>query len=102
MSQSEQQPAYQDAEWLRREYHDNGRSTADIGAEAGVSESTIRYWMDAHDIDRRPVPSNDADDQTTVRVSRAVQQELKDRRRDGETLGQVIERALAATGWVGE
>lgn len=44
---------YRDEEWLREQYCDKERSATDIAEECGVSGSTIYWWMDAHEIDRR-------------------------------------------------
>lgn len=44
-----------DAAWLRREYVDNGRSTGDIAAEAGVTDAAIFYWLKKHGIPRRSI-----------------------------------------------
>jgi thymidylate synthase ThyX len=38
-------PAYQDADWLRREYHDRNRKLAEIAADCGVTVAGIRNWV---------------------------------------------------------
>lgn len=45
--------AYQEREWLHREYVEKRRTTYDIAEECGVSDVTIGYWLDKHDIERR-------------------------------------------------
>ena len=44
---------YQNEEWLRREYHGNGRTLSDMADECGVTGTTIGDWMDRHGIERR-------------------------------------------------
>lgn len=44
---------YRDAEWLYEQYHEQKRSTREVAARAGVSDWTIRWWMDHHGIERR-------------------------------------------------
>ncbi|HEX8200251.1 MAG TPA: FAD-dependent thymidylate synthase [Isosphaeraceae bacterium] len=41
-------PAYQSREWLQKQYHDQGRSRAEIAAECGVAEITVRQWIRRH------------------------------------------------------
>jgi len=42
-----------DRDWLHREYVEAGRSTEDIGAEFGVGDSAIQYWLHKHGIESR-------------------------------------------------
>ena len=44
-----------DAEWLRREYVDLGRSAGEIAASAGTTDAAILYWLKKHGIPRRSV-----------------------------------------------
>ena len=44
---------WRDGEWLREQYHGLGKSISQIAEECGVSDRTIRRWMDRHDIERR-------------------------------------------------
>lgn len=53
MSGCEKQPSrpkYRDAEWLRRQYVDFGRTLRDIAAECGVHKETVRQWLHRHEI----------------------------------------------------
>lgn len=47
--------AFREAAWLLREYSERGRSTGDIAAEFGVTDSAIIFWLRRHDIPRRNV-----------------------------------------------
>lgn len=48
------QPAdYKNADWLREQYYDQQFSVGSIAERSGVSNRTIRYWMDKFDIKRR-------------------------------------------------
>lgn len=42
---------YRDAEFLRAQYIENGKSSNEIAEICGTSPSTIRRWLDRHDID---------------------------------------------------
>lgn len=44
---------YTTEQWLREQYVNQSRSTIDIACEVGVSSSTIIYWMETFDIERR-------------------------------------------------
>lgn len=45
-----------DADWLRREYLERGRSQRDIADECGVTDSTVARWLDAHGVKKtKPV-----------------------------------------------
>lgn len=44
---------YKDEDWLRREYHENGRLLADIAEECGVTRGSVTYYMDKFGIERR-------------------------------------------------
>lgn len=44
---------FREREYLEREYVQNGRSTADIGAEFGVRDSAIQFWLKKHGIPTR-------------------------------------------------
>ena len=46
-------PVYHNEEWLRRHYWDKQMSTYEMGDIAGVSNRTIRYWMDKNDVEKR-------------------------------------------------
>ena len=46
---------FRDAEWLRVEYIDKGRSLGEIAKEFGVTEPAIRFWFRRHGIPRRSV-----------------------------------------------
>lgn len=46
-------PKYRDPDWLRRQYVECGRTLRDIAAECDVHKSTIRRWLDKHDIPAR-------------------------------------------------
>ena len=46
---------YKNKETLEQLYLNEKLSTTEIGEICDCSQSTIRYWMDKHDIDRRPV-----------------------------------------------
>lgn len=46
--------AYKDAETLRWLYHGRDLSSRDAGDVLGVTKSAVLYWMDKHDIERRP------------------------------------------------
>ncbi|WP_254838063.1 helix-turn-helix domain-containing protein [Natronomonas marina] len=48
----ESETPHQDGEILERLYHSEGLSLREIGDVLGVSEATIRRWMDRHDIER--------------------------------------------------
>lgn len=50
------QQMYRDPAWLRREYHDNSRSLADLADECNVCKKTIWRALKRHDIDRRDPP----------------------------------------------
>lgn len=45
---------YRDADWLRREYQDNGRTLRELANECGVDKDTIRRWLARHEIPIRP------------------------------------------------
>ena len=45
--------SYRNAETLRRLYHDERMTLREVGDELGVASSTIRTWMEKHDIERR-------------------------------------------------
>lgn len=42
-----------DAEWLRKQYIELGKSMKDIGEECGCSRSVIRKWLHRHNIESR-------------------------------------------------
>lgn len=42
-----------DEEWLREQYHGQGRSLQDMADECGVTYPTIISWMDKYEIERR-------------------------------------------------
>lgn len=42
-----------DAEWLRREYVEKGRSCSEIAEEMGCGEANIQYWLEKHGVPRR-------------------------------------------------
>jgi len=42
---------YRDADFLRTQYVEDGKSSNDIAELCGTSPSTIRRWLDRHDID---------------------------------------------------
>ena len=45
---------YHDPEWLREQYHEQGKTLAEVGeAAGGITPQTVSYWMDKHDIERR-------------------------------------------------
>lgn len=44
---------YQNEDWLREQYWENGRSATDIADECGVTAGAVFHWMDRHDIERR-------------------------------------------------
>ena len=44
---------YQDADWLREQYLERGRSQADIAGELGCGRSTVSDWLHKHDIETR-------------------------------------------------
>ena len=44
---------YQRKDWLRREYHEKGRTIGSIADEFGMSKTGIAHWFDKHDIERR-------------------------------------------------
>jgi transposase-like protein len=46
-------PRYRDAEWLREQYVEKKWSTYDIAEECDCANSTVRKWMDKHNIGRR-------------------------------------------------
>ena len=46
-------PKYRDEEWLREQYWENEKTTADMAAKCCCSPSTIRRWMDRFGIDRQ-------------------------------------------------
>jgi DNA-binding transcriptional MerR regulator len=44
---------YQDETWLSDKYNNEKKSTTEIANICGVSQTTVRYWMDKHGIERR-------------------------------------------------
>lgn len=44
---------HKDPDTLRELYHDKGLSTHEIADRFGVMQSTISYWMNKHDVERR-------------------------------------------------
>lgn len=50
---SQAKPKYQDEDWLRQKYVTEGKSTREIGDEAGCTGSTISRWLRNHGIERR-------------------------------------------------
>lgn len=44
---------YRDGEWLRDQYHGEGRSGAELAEQCGVATTTIYEWMDRHGVERR-------------------------------------------------
>lgn len=47
---------WRDPDWLREKYHDEGLSLREIGDLVGISDRSIGYWMEKHDIPRRTNP----------------------------------------------
>ena len=47
------EPKYRDEEWLREQYIEQGKSTYDIADECGCDNTTVRRWMERHDVKRR-------------------------------------------------
>lgn len=45
--------SYRDADVLYEMYHERGMSTYEIADELGCGQTTVRRWMDRHDIDTR-------------------------------------------------
>lgn len=52
---------YRDSDWLRQEYVANHRSITEIATECDVDPSTIRRWLDVHDIPTRDPPHEGED-----------------------------------------
>lgn len=46
-------PKYQDGDWLREQYEDEGRGTPSIASECGVAPSVVYYWLGRHGIKPR-------------------------------------------------
>lgn len=46
---------FREKKYLHEQYISNGRSTGDIAAEWGVTDSTIIQWLRKHDIPRRTI-----------------------------------------------
>lgn len=46
---------YRDSDWLREQYHGEGKTQQEIAEACGVSPTTIRKWMRRHDIETREV-----------------------------------------------
>ena len=46
---------YHDADWLRREYVEKGRSSGEIAAQFGVTEMNIVFFLRKHGIERRTI-----------------------------------------------
>lgn len=44
---------YTDADWLREQYWDQEKTLVEIGKSAGVSDATIKRWMNRHNIETR-------------------------------------------------
>jgi 5-methylcytosine-specific restriction endonuclease McrA len=44
---------FRDADWLRAEYIENGRSAGDIAEQFGVTDAAIIFWLRKHKIPRR-------------------------------------------------
>jgi transposase len=47
------EPKYKDKSWLREQYVNENQSTYDIAETCGCSDTTIRRWLDRHDIETR-------------------------------------------------
>lgn len=47
--------SYKDKETLEKLYWGERKSTHDIAEQFGVSQRTVVYWMDKHNIERRPI-----------------------------------------------
>lgn len=44
---------YQQEEWLKREYHDKGRTLGDIADQFDMTTTGVAHWFDKHGIERR-------------------------------------------------
>lgn len=61
---------YQDPQTLRTLYNQEGLSTYEIAEEFGVTQNTIRYWMDKHDINSQPPPGDGDPDWQNEKILR--------------------------------
>lgn len=52
-SESNSGKKYQNQEWLNEQYHEKGRTQAEIANECGVSPPTIRNWMSQFNMETR-------------------------------------------------
>jgi len=55
---------HRDAGWLKEQYHEHELSTYEIADKCDVSNTTVRRWMQKHDIERRDRDSTLADKPT--------------------------------------
>jgi len=77
---SQAEGKHKDEEWLREKYIDEKRSTNDIANECGVGKTTVLYWLDKFNIERR---SN----------QEAVKQSWQDADERREEIGEVFAEA---------
>jgi transposase-like protein len=50
-----------EADWLREQYHQQGKTTTEIAEELSVSQRAVWNWMERHDIDRRSMAEINTD-----------------------------------------
>ena len=78
-----------DAEWLREQYWEQGRSTSDISKELGVSGKAVLDWMERHEIDQRTVSEIQTDGEITkLEEAEWLQEQYVERERSGPEIAE--------------
>jgi 5-methylcytosine-specific restriction endonuclease McrA len=88
-------PRYRREEWLREQYHEQGRTQQEMADACDVSPRTVREWMNRHDIETRdiegenhPLYGKERDEDVKERISETMEGRKLDeatRRRMSET-----------------
>jgi len=68
---------YRNEEWLKEQYHEHGLSIRKIADKCSVSQGTVQYWMQKHDIERREVGYNLRSDTPTGQLTLDDTRELE-------------------------
>lgn len=62
--------------WLRKQYHQQGKTTTKIAEELGVSQRTVWNWMERHNIERRSISEIGTDgDVSSLRDSKWLREQ---------------------------
>lgn len=78
-------------DWLREEYHQQGKTTTEIADDLGVSQRTVWNWMERHDIERRSMAEIKTDgDVSTLRDAEWLREQYWDEGRNSNDIADEL------------